>query len=136
MRPAATTADSGQVADSGVGAVDSGGVITDSGDTPPDSGAAADAATGFADAGSADAAMTNPDATAQVDAGPAPCVYPTGAPALPTDGEIIFPYRWAQALDAQRVSHELDLEDVYCASSTNIDWTAFPYVLFMAVPAW
>jgi hypothetical protein len=93
---------------------------------PPDA-SATDA--GFLDALFADA-EPGPDASSP------PCTYPSGAPARPTEDQTLARYQWNRAVDLSGMAYALDMQEVHCATDTDIDWTAFPHVLFMAVPAW
>ena len=99
---------------------------------PADASSSADASAtdaGFLDAWFADAEPTP-------DSGPQPCSYPAGGPARPTQDQTLAPYSWTQAFDLAGNALSLDMQEVFCATDTDIDWTAFPHVLFMAVPAW
>ncbi len=61
--------------------------------------------------------------------------YPEGVVDALTDGQVIAPYRWPVAIDAQNQRRALDLNRVYCEDD-DIDWSPFDMLLFVSVPAW
>ena len=69
------------------------------------------------------------------DTGP-PCGYPEGAVEPMTRDEVIWPYRWPEAIDAMGNNFPLDLSFVPCAIDENIDWSPFDVLVFIAIPAW
>jgi hypothetical protein len=63
--------------------------------------------------------------------------YPEGVVDPMTLGETIPPFRWAEAVhrgSSQRAA--LDLGQVPCALSPDIDWSPFDALLFVSIPAW
>ncbi len=61
--------------------------------------------------------------------------YPDGVVDPLADGEVIAPYRWPVAIDAQNQRRALDLNRVFCEDD-DIDWSPFDMLLFVSVPAW
>lgn len=64
------------------------------------------------------------------------CAYPSGAADVMTEGEVIYPYSWNQALHRDGRSASLDLHGVPCNSDEDIDWSPHDVLLFVSIPAW
>ena len=65
------------------------------------------------------------------------CAYPEGAVEPMALGEVITPYSWPTALAvADGSSAPLDVADVPCNTSDDIDWSPFDVLLFVSIPAW
>jgi len=65
------------------------------------------------------------------------CAYPDD-PVHPMEvDEVLFPYSWPTAIHvADDTTAALDIEDVACATSDEIDWSPFDVLLFVSIPAW
>jgi len=66
---------------------------------------------------------------------PTPCVYPESVEPMEL-GEVIAPYRWANAIHGDGTETELDLEDAYCGADGDIAWTQSDVLLLVSLPAW
>ena len=64
------------------------------------------------------------------------CDYPTGAVEPMALGEVLSPYRWANALHLDGRSASLQLAEAPCATDDDIDWSPFDVLLFVSIPAW
>ena len=81
-----------------------------------------------------DTAQPDPNTETDTDEAEA-CAYPDGAVEPMAVGEVLSPYQWpARRLDGTRAT--IDLADVPCASSEEIDWSPFDYLVFVSLPAW
>ncbi len=63
------------------------------------------------------------------------CTYPDGAVEPMELGEVITPYSWNQATNADRDEASIDLARVFC-NEDEIDWSPFDVLLFISFPAW
>jgi hypothetical protein len=75
------------------------------------------------------------------DAAPPGCEGGDTYPANPVEpmavGEVLFPYSWPQATSRRTgETVPLNLGDVPCAQSDDIDWSPFDVLLFVSIPAW
>ena len=64
------------------------------------------------------------------------CDYPGGVVEPMALNEVIAPYVWPLAIDAQGGRGDLSLRSAFCNEDANRDWAAFDYLLFASVPAW
>ncbi|MCA9571049.1 MAG: hypothetical protein KC656_24580 [Myxococcales bacterium] len=63
--------------------------------------------------------------------------YPAGATRPMTEGEVLYPYSWPEAVDiASGTRVPLDLGQAPCDTDPNIDWSPFDVLLFVSIPAW
>lgn len=69
------------------------------------------------------------------DAPPATCEYPQNAVEPMALGEVLSPYRWAQALHSDGTDRALDLALAFC-DEDEFDWDPFKALLFVSIPAW
>ena len=127
-------ADGGQPSDA-AGPTDAGSTATDVGATT-EAGAAMDASPAI-DAGALmDAAFFADAGGVAADAGSAACRYPGQAVEPMTLGEVITPYRWADAREMNGARRHLDLAEVACATDPSFDWQPYDYLLLVSIPAW
>ncbi len=53
------------------------------------------------------------------------------------EGAVLTPYSWPTALAVGGDENvPLDVGDVACATSGDIDWSPFDVLLFVSIPAW
>jgi hypothetical protein len=64
------------------------------------------------------------------------CDYPAGAVEPMALGEVIAPYSWPVALHRDGREAGLELAQVPCGDSGEIDWSPFDVLLFVSIPAW
>lgn len=67
--------------------------------------------------------------------GDQPCVYPDAAEPMALD-QPLAAYAWPEALRNNFVSTPLSLEDAYCDSDEEIDWSPHDLLVFISIPAW
>ena len=73
-----------------------------------------------------------------IDTAPTPdgCSYPGDAVHPMEEGGKLYPYRWKTAQHRDGRSATVDMHDVPCASSEEIDWSPFDVLVFISLPAW
>ena len=101
---------------------------------------------GLADAAAVDAAASDGGGAAsdsgqdRIDAGPpsdaGSCPYPSGAVEPMAVGEVLWPYRWSEAIAADGTNVPIDLREVTCTADPNIDWSPFDLLVFISIPGW
>lgn len=64
------------------------------------------------------------------------CDYPDGAVEPMALDRVIWPYAWDEAKSLSDEDRALRLEDVYCNTDDDMDWSPFDVLLFVSVPAW
>lgn len=64
------------------------------------------------------------------------CAYPDGAVEPMTKDQVLWPYRWPGRSMAGGGAVSVDLEDAYCNTDDDMDWSPFDVLLFVSVPAW
>jgi hypothetical protein len=63
--------------------------------------------------------------------------YPAEAVRPMELGSVLYPYSWPVAKRlSDGLEAPLDLGQVPCASSPDIDWSPFDVLLFVSIPAW
>lgn len=67
--------------------------------------------------------------------GDAACSYPEGAATPMEVGEVLAPYRWANAIHGDGRQAPLDLSKVPCTDNEDIDFNPFDALLFVSLPA-
>ena len=90
---------------------------------------------GCAGGASSDDRAGTDDTTASDDSGSS-CGYPEGAAEPMALDAVISPYRWADARHLDGRTGAIDLNEVFCASDEEIDWSPFDILLFVSIPAW
>lgn len=107
------------------------------GTTPMGTDAAAmDSATPLDAARMIDSSMAV-DASMGIDAPTMGCTYPEGAVEPMAMGEVLWPYRWPEAISGDGATNvPLDLVDAHCTADANIDWSPFDVLVFIAIPGW
>ena len=90
-----------------------------------------------------DSDVLSPDGPIAPELAPVDCADATYSAEAPDDpaemeiGGVLFPYRWPEAISMSTGAQvELDLGDVPCDLSPDIDWSPFDMLLFVSVPAW
>ncbi|MBX2796169.1 MAG: hypothetical protein KTR31_00830 [Myxococcales bacterium] len=83
-------------------------------------------------------AETTPDPTTDpTDPGTTPdgCTYPDSVEPMAL-GEALAPYSWSAARHRDGRQGELSLQNVFCDSDPDVDWSPFDVLLFVSIPAW
>lgn len=63
------------------------------------------------------------------------CTYPDAVEPMALN-EVLFPYRWPNALHRDGRTGEVRLREVYCDDDEDIDWSPFDVLVFVSIPAW
>lgn len=87
------------------------------------------------DAGGGDPVDAGGNDTQDAGSNPMPCVYPTSTEPMALN-QAIAPYSWPEVRNADENVFPLSLEDAYCNTDENLDWSIFDYLLFVSIPAW
>src|SRR5688572_28097866 len=61
------------------------------------------------------------------------CAYPSGAMETMRINEVLFPYRWPEAINGAGENRPLAMEQVFCNGDPNVDWSRAGYLLFISL---